>query len=98
MAPRPSRLFDTPEPIKVVAIVPDGPPSWMAWRGQAHTVRSSLSPERIGLPWWDHHDAAGTRDYYEVQDELGRWLWVFRERRTSSRSAACRWFVHGEWA
>ena len=33
----------------------------------------------------------GTRDYFKVQDEAGRWLWVFRRLDTS------RWFVHGVW-
>jgi protein ImuB len=32
------------------------------------------------------------RDYFKVQDEAGRWLWVCRER------ASNRWFVHGQWA
>lgn len=32
------------------------------------------------------------RDYYKVQDDRGRWLWVFHG--LDSR----RWFVHGEWA
>jgi protein ImuB len=32
------------------------------------------------------------RDYFKVQDESGRWLWVFCARGVN------RWFVHGEWA
>ncbi|MDY7108584.1 MAG: DNA polymerase Y family protein [Planctomycetota bacterium] len=32
------------------------------------------------------------RDYFKVQDEAGRWLWVCREL------ASNRWFVHGQWA
>src|SRR6201996_6570752 len=29
---RPLRLFEKPEPIKVIAEVPDGPPAWFQWR------------------------------------------------------------------
>lgn len=32
------------------------------------------------------------RDYFAVQIETGRWLWVFRHVGTS------RWFVHGQWS
>lgn len=96
-ASRPSRLFAVPEPVRVVALVPDGPPAWLAWRRQACAIRSSYGPERITLPWWtsSQPDRGGSplvRDYYEVQDEHGRWLWLFRERESG------RWFVHGEWA
>jgi len=97
-APRPSRLFPTPDPVKVVTLVPDGPPAWIQWRGQAHTIRSSLGPERIGMPWWDSDEPTAARDYYEVQDELGQWLWVFREHRNHCHTVTCQWFVHGAWA
>ncbi len=99
LAPRPSRLFTVPEPIKVVAVVPNGPPVRLARRGQVHTVRSSLGPERVALPWWNRNDPMGARDYYEVQNECGRWLWVFRVRGTNDdQPPTGRWFVHGEWA
>ncbi|MEK6675409.1 MAG: DNA polymerase Y family protein [Planctomycetota bacterium] len=91
-AARPSLLFARPEPVKVVAIVPDGPPAWLEWRGQACVVRSSHGPERIASPWWEHNRTQCTRDYYEVQDDAGRWLWVFRNRESG------HWFVHGQWA
>jgi protein ImuB len=35
---------------------------------------------------------AGARDYFRVEDDTGRWLWVYRAHD------ADRWFVHGEWA
>ncbi len=35
--------------------------------------------------------AAAARDYFTVQDESGRWLWVFRCQ------SSLKWFVHGVW-
>lgn len=36
----------------------------------------------------------GVRDYFKVQTETGRWLWLCRSWRAERE----RWFVHGEWA
>jgi hypothetical protein len=33
-----------------------------------------------------------TRDYFKVQDEQGRWLWIYRVLEQGC------WFVHGLWA
>lgn len=90
-AHRPSRLLETPEPIRIMALVPDGPPAWLSWRGIEGAVLTTNGPERILLPWWTGEESKG-RDYYEVQDEHGRWLWLFRVCESG------RWFVHGEWA
>ncbi|MHC5023560.1 MAG: hypothetical protein ACYTGG_06570 [Planctomycetota bacterium] len=115
---RPSRLFARPERVEVMAMTPDGPPSWLHWRGEARRIITSFGPERIGGEWWGQQaqrhkgtearrggvDREATpclrasvppslphRDYFKVQDERGRWLWVYRE------STRGRWFVHGEW-
>jgi protein ImuB len=90
-APRPSRLLKIPERIRVIALVPDGPPAWLEWQRVPYTVQASLGPERITFPWWEDGPTP-TRDYYMVEDELGRWLWVFREQPSGE------WYVHGEWA
>lgn len=97
--PRPSVLFDRPEPADAIAMVPDSPPSRVRWRGQDHTVVVGHGPERISPEWWSQPQrrtagahAASTRDYYRVCDESGTWLWVYREVETT------RWFVHGTWA
>ena len=103
---RPSLLLPRPEPIEVIAVSPDGPPSWFKWRGRSQRVVGSLGPERIAGPWWmggrhggteaRRHEGGGgdggTRDYFKVQDEQGRWLWVYRQLEGQ------RWFVHGQWA
>jgi protein ImuB len=90
--PRPSRLFETPREAQVVALTPDGPVHRLAWDGPARTAMTCIGPERIGPEWWRvSKDHARTRDYFTVQDEDGRWVWVFRELETG------RWFVHGMW-
>ena len=94
---RPSQLFEVPEPVQVISLVPDGPPSWMRWRGWECAVRSAWGPERLALPWWEAKRSKSpspnlARDYYEVEDHQGRLLWVFRDHVTNG------WFVHGLWA
>ncbi len=96
-AERPSLLLDRPEPIEVLALLPDGPPSWLRWRKRERRVVHAVGPERIGAPWWngrseDLERCLAFRDYFKIQDEHGQWLWVFRGTETG------RWFVHGEWA
>ena len=36
--------------------------------------------------------ALRARDYFRVEDDTGRWLWLYRAH------GAGRWYVHGEWA
>ncbi len=93
-ADRPSLLLARPEPIEAMAVTPDGPPSWLRWRGCEHTIVASFGPERVGGEWWKEKGLS-SRDYFKVQDERGRWLWVYRTR--GSPGATSRWFVHGEW-
>lgn len=89
-ADRPSVLFAQPEPAEVMALFPDGPPSWMRWRGRESRVLEGLGPERIGPEWWRSRESG--RDYFKIKDQDHRWLWVFRELTSA------RWFVHGLWA
>lgn len=101
VAERPSLLLKRPEPIEVIALLPDGPPSWMRWRRKERRIVHAAGPERIGAPWWNASNGReggedltrclAFRDYFKIQDELGHWLWVFRGTETG------RWFVHGEW-
>ena len=74
--PRPVRLLAGPEPIRVMAMVPDGPPLRFRWRRRDHLVRRAEGPERIGCEWW--RERAETRDYYRVEDETGARFWIFR--------------------
>ena len=49
---RPLRLLPNPEPIAVVAEVPDGPPASMVWRRVRYRFVKASGPERIEAEWW----------------------------------------------
>ena len=49
---RPPDLFRTPQPVRAVALAPDGPPSALIWNGCRHRIVASAGPERIGREWW----------------------------------------------
>lgn len=98
---RPSILLPRPEPAEVIALWPDGPPSWIRWRGGEIRIARAAGPERINQEWWREPKASGRpgieasdrvhRDYFAVIGESGEALWLFR------RSPGARWFVHGLW-
>ncbi len=92
--PRPSYLLSRPEPLRAIALLPDHPPSRMYWNGEELTIVRGIGPERICDEWWRHvlDDEIREREYFRVQESSGRWLWVFRKRRTM------QWFVHGVWS
>ena len=49
---RPLHLFDPPQPVEVLAEVPDGPPRRFRWRRALHEVTRFEGPERIAGEWW----------------------------------------------
>jgi len=51
---RPFLLLSPPEPISVMAEVPDGPPMRFTWRRVAYAVTKAAGPERIAPEWWRH--------------------------------------------
>jgi protein ImuB len=95
-SPRPPLLRREPQPIEVMAVAPEGPLVWLRCGRRAAAIVASIGPERIAWEWWREERRTsrfyGTRDYYAVQDEHGRWLWVYRHVPTNT------WFLHGEWA
>ena len=96
---RPIRLFDPPQPIEVIADVPDGPPRRFRWRARVHDVTAHEGPERIAAQWWRRKDGAGlTRDYWRVEDGEGRRYWLFRHGLYERETAAPRWYIHGLFA
>ena len=96
---RPLHLFDPPQPIEVIAEVPDGPPHRFRWRRAMHDVTRAEGPERIAAEWWRRKDGAGlTRDYYRVEDARGRRFWVFRHGLYGTEKAQPGWFLHGLFA
>ncbi|WP_247887023.1 DNA polymerase Y family protein [Azospirillum sp. SYSU D00513] len=93
--PRPVRLLVPPEPIEVVAPVPDDPPKLFRWRGATHRVGKADGPERLCAEWWRH--GGELRDYYRVEDMEGRRFWVFR-LGLHRPEAPAGWFLHGFFA
>lgn len=91
---RPTTLLERPEPINVLALVPDGPVASIEWRGTRHSILSSSAPERISPEWWraTTDRVPPDRDYFSLQTQSGQWLWVCRQQSTN------RWFVHGLWS
>ena len=95
---RPLRLFERPEPIDVMAQVPDGPPLRFRWRRALHVVTYAEGPERIAMEWWRHQDPRPTRDYFRVEDDTGRRFWLFRDGLYDREPFAPRWYMHGLFA
>ncbi len=100
---RPLHLFDPPQPIQVIAEVPDGPPHRFRWRKALHEVSRFEGPERIASEWWRARDGnpahgAPTRDYYRVEDRRGRRFWIFRHGLYEDEERHPAWYMHGLFA
>ncbi len=95
--PRPVRLLDPPQPVEVIALLPDQPPAAFTWRGQRHRVRQADGPERIHGEWWRRPaEEAAVRDYFAVEDAAGSRFWLFRRGDGSDPATGdLRWFLHG---
>ena len=99
---RPTLILTPPEPINSIAMLPDKPPSWISWRGERLNIVSGFGPERIAPEWWRGNLSEqkaldlklAERDYFTLQDNQGRWLWVFRANLTDTSQ---NWFIHGVW-
>jgi protein ImuB len=50
--PRPVLLFAEPEPVVVLAEIPEGPPVRFTWRRVTRRVVKAEGPERIAPEWW----------------------------------------------
>jgi len=94
---RPIRLLDPPEPIEVIAEIPDGPPIRFRWRRVFHVVVKAEGPERIAPEWWRivGETMPPTRDYFRVEDETGTRFWVFRAGLYHRECEHPVWFMHG---
>jgi protein ImuB len=96
--PRPVLLFRSAEPVEVTALIPDGPPRYLRWRGKRRRIVAAQGPERIATEWWRSRTKKPTRDYFVIEDEAGRRMWVYREGIYGREEAMPRWFVHGLFA
>ena len=102
---RPFRLFDRPEPIDVMAEVPDDPPLLFNWRRVRRRVMRAARPERIEPEWWVGAGGRGeaVRDYYRIEHADGRRYWLYRAGLYGDAAAGTgtgtgtspRWYVHG---
>ncbi|NVN87096.1 MAG: DNA polymerase Y family protein [Rhodopseudomonas sp.] len=99
---RPLRLFEHPEPIQVIAGVPDGPPAQFRWRRATHAVVRAEGPERVAMEWWRAEGVTLTRDYFRVEDEAGLRFWLYRDGLYGSEvmpaAGQPNWFMHGLFA
>jgi protein ImuB len=102
---RPLLLLPQAEPAEVTALVPDGPPRRLRWRGVTYDIAGAQGPERIADEWWRapssgvaEKPVGFSRDYYLVEDEAGYRFWLYREGLYCRETAAARWFVHGLFA
>ncbi|WP_371822250.1 DNA polymerase Y family protein [Paracoccus sp. C2R09] len=87
--PRPIRLF-APEPLEGSG---NAPPARFRWRGVPVTAERAEGPERLTPEWWREDVAVqpGLRDYWQVETDEGRRLWLFHAPREMA------WFVQGEF-
>src|SRR3546814_20152495 len=72
--PRPSRMLARPEPIDVIAPLPDDAPRMFVWRRKRYRVTQGDGPERLHGEWWPDGGIEGdtplsARDYSTVETE-----------------------------
>jgi protein ImuB len=92
---RPPLLLTKPLPITAIFLLPDNPPSAIRLKNKNYQVRQATKAERITPEWWNflpHSCAQNPRDYFKIQDELGRFFWIYRELNSN------QWFLHGIWS
>ena len=91
------RLFAPPQPIEVLADIPEGPPARFRWRRLARRIVCAEGPERIAPEWWRTDADDTVRDYYRLEDENGCRYWVFRQGLYGDASPP-RWYLQGLFA
>jgi protein ImuB len=102
--PRPARMLARPEPIEVIALLPDDAPRLFVWRGKRYRVTQGDGPERLHGEWWRDGGVEGeqplsVRDYYQVETMSGGRYWLFRAGDGEhAATGAMPWFIHGAFA
>ena len=94
---RPLFMLCAPEPIEVIAEIPEGAPYRFRWRRVLHEVARAQGPERISPEWWPsarRHNSL-TRDYFRVEDRNGCRFWIYRDGLYGRETGRVRWFMHG---
>ncbi|MDP9573958.1 UNVERIFIED_ORG: protein ImuB [Agrobacterium larrymoorei] len=97
---RPVRLFDRPEQIQAIALMPDYPPASVTWRGKRHRVKRADGPERIFGEWWMRPtELEAVRDYFVIENDDGERFWIFRSGDgIDPETGSHKWFMHGIFA
>ncbi len=67
-------------------------PEWWRWRTAPAKASTNATRKRLAPLLAQCREAPPDRDYFALQTETGRWMWVCRQVGTG------RWFVHGEWS
>ena len=72
---------------------PGHPPATFCWRRMRLTTLRATGPERIAPDWWYDDPAwrTGLRDYWRVETQDGRRLWLFHTPQRPN------WYAHGEF-
>jgi protein ImuB len=83
---RPLRLH-TPQAIEIVSAGAGSPPAQVIIGGDRWRAVGCWGPERIETGWW--RGPSVRRDYWRVELEDGRWLWLFCDLRSR------QWFCQG---
>ncbi|MEO1661728.1 MAG: DNA polymerase Y family protein [Pseudomonadota bacterium] len=89
--PRPIRIFMPPEFVQVET--PGRPPLNFKWRRMSFATDRAHGPERITPRWYREEDPR-TRDYWRVQTDQGRRLWLLNYPGETGED----WYVAGEFA
>ncbi len=96
---RPLKMLDKPEGIAVLYASPDGLPQRFRWRGNVHEVARAEGPERIAPEWWRERSTVRLRDYYRIEDVMGRRYWIYRHGIAGDgRGGAPDWYLQGLYA
>lgn len=97
---RPVRLFERPEQIQAIALMPDYPPASITWRGKRHRVKRADGPERIFGEWWKRpKELEAVRDYFVIENDEGERYWIFRSGDgVDPETGSHKWFMHGIFA
>jgi protein ImuB len=91
---RPLTMLAAPEPIDVIAEMPEGPPHRFRWRRVLYQIARAEGPERIAPEWW-RNARDRTRDYYRVEDVDGRRFWLYRDGLYLRDDTLPQWYIQG---
>jgi hypothetical protein len=86
-------LLEKPIAIKAIYLLPDNAPASIQFKERCYQIISATRTKEINTDFlgYDNNEAPEARDYFKVQDQLGRWFWIYHDLKSEA------WFVHGIW-